>query len=189
MERPHWKVVGTAVMYNELLFKVCKGIKAVGSIEAFLVFAVAALHFAVMPGCFGANCLMDNMKSAAKNIQRMDTLCSLRVGKFPAIVCLDYIWRITKVNNCTLHKVYRAVAAGLLVGVNEPFPTGFFYHGILVEFLTIRARITGCRHIFHIHLPLFAQFCWCIIVPKMLGFLLGGFRFLAVSEPDKYTIQ
>ena len=23
----------------------------------------------------------------------------------------------------------------------------------------------------------------------MLGFLLGGFRFLAVSEPDKYTIQ
>ena len=48
MERPHWKVVGTAVMYNELLFKVCKGIKAVGSIEAFLVFAVAALYFALM---------------------------------------------------------------------------------------------------------------------------------------------
>lgn len=49
MERPHWKVVGTAVMGSELLFKVCKGLKAVGRIEAFLVFAVAPLHFAVMP--------------------------------------------------------------------------------------------------------------------------------------------
>ena len=49
MERPHWKVVGTTIMDRKLLIKVCKGIKAVGRIEAFLVFAVAALHFAVMP--------------------------------------------------------------------------------------------------------------------------------------------
>ena len=49
MERPHWKVVGTTIMDRKLLIKVCKGIKAVGRIEAFLVFPVAALYFAVMP--------------------------------------------------------------------------------------------------------------------------------------------
>ena len=37
-------------MDRELLFKVCTGIKAVGRIETFLVFPVAALYFAVMPG-------------------------------------------------------------------------------------------------------------------------------------------
>ena len=62
MERPHWKVVGTAVMYNELLFKVCKGIKAVGSIEAFLVFPVAALYFAVMPRRVRPDELMSDAK-------------------------------------------------------------------------------------------------------------------------------
>ena len=46
---PHGKVVGAAVMDRELLFKVSKGIKAVGRIETFLVFPVAALYFAVMP--------------------------------------------------------------------------------------------------------------------------------------------
>ena len=49
MERPHWKVVGTTIMDRKLLIKVCKGIKAVGRIEAFLVFSVAALYFAIMP--------------------------------------------------------------------------------------------------------------------------------------------
>ena len=36
-------------MDRKLLIKVCKGIKAVGRIEAFLVFSVAALYFAIMP--------------------------------------------------------------------------------------------------------------------------------------------
>ena len=49
MERPHGKVVGTAVMDSKLRFKVRKGVKAVRRVEAFLVFAVAALYFALMP--------------------------------------------------------------------------------------------------------------------------------------------
>ena len=49
MERPHWKVVGTTIMDSKLLFEVCKGIKAVGRIEAFLVVSVAALYCAIMP--------------------------------------------------------------------------------------------------------------------------------------------
>ena len=36
-------------MYSKLLFKISKGIKAVGRVETFLVFPVAALNLAVMP--------------------------------------------------------------------------------------------------------------------------------------------
>ena len=97
---------------------------------------------------------MDNVKSTTKDIQRMDTICFSRVGKFSAIVRLDHVWRITKVNNCALHKVYRAVAAVFPVYIQEPFSARFIYHGILVEFLTIRTNITGRWHIFYIHLPL-----------------------------------
>ena len=36
-------------MDSKLRFKVRKGVKAVRRVEAFLVFAVAALYFAIMP--------------------------------------------------------------------------------------------------------------------------------------------
>ena len=132
---------------------------------------------------------MNNVKSATQSIKRMNAICLLRVGKFSAVVRLDHFRCIPKVDDRTLHKVYRAVAAVLFVRIDEAFSAGFIYYGVLVEFHTICAHITGCRHIFHIHLPLFTQFRWRIIVPQMLGFLLGGFHLLAVSKPDKHTIQ
>ena len=49
-------------MDSKLLFKVCKGIKAVGRVEAFLVLAVAALCLAIMPGCVRADELMADTK-------------------------------------------------------------------------------------------------------------------------------
>ena len=48
-QRPHGKVVGAVVMDGKLLGEVLEGVKAVGRIEAFLVFSVAALYFAIMP--------------------------------------------------------------------------------------------------------------------------------------------
>ena len=36
---------------------------------------------------------MDNVKSTTKDIQRMDTICFSRVGKFSAIVRLDHVAR------------------------------------------------------------------------------------------------
>ena len=61
-----------------------------------------ARNLSVMPGCLWPDRLVDNVKSAAKNIQRMNAVCLLRVGKFSTIVRLDQVWRITKINNCTL---------------------------------------------------------------------------------------
>ena len=47
---PHGKVVGAAVMDRELLFKVCKGIKAVGRIETFADFGDVLRFQRVAPG-------------------------------------------------------------------------------------------------------------------------------------------
>lgn len=117
------------------------------------------------------------------------TLCLLRMGKLSAIVRLDHIRCIAEVDDRSLHKIHCAITAVLLIGIDKSFSGGFLYHGILVEFLTIYPHIADNRHIFHIHLPLFTQFRGCIIVPQMLGFLLGRFYLLAVAEPDKLTIQ
>ena len=43
VERPHGKVVGTAVMDSKLRFEVCKRIETAAGIVTFLVFPVAAL--------------------------------------------------------------------------------------------------------------------------------------------------
>ena len=119
----------------------------------------------------------------------MNTLCLLRMGKLSAIVRLDHIRCIAEIDDRSLHKIHGAITAVLLIGIDKSFSGGFLYHGILVEFFTIYTHIADDWHIFHIHLPLFAQFCGCIIVPQMLGFFLGRFYLLAVAEPDKHTIQ
>ena len=49
--------------------------------------------------------------------------------------------------------------------------------------------VTGLEDWFCRLLPLFTQFRWRIIVPRMPGFLLGGFHPLAAAGPDKYTVQ
>ena len=49
MERSHGEVVGAAVMDSELLCKVVQRIERMAGIEALLILAVAALHFAVVP--------------------------------------------------------------------------------------------------------------------------------------------
>ena len=61
-ERPHGKVVGTAVMDSKLLFKVCKGIKAVTRIKALLVLTVAALNLTIMPWGIRSDELVANAK-------------------------------------------------------------------------------------------------------------------------------
>ena len=51
-QRPHRKqVIVPAIVDLELPGKVLKGIKRMGSVETFIIFAMAALYFSVMPGC------------------------------------------------------------------------------------------------------------------------------------------
>lgn len=54
----HRDAVGTAVVDLELFVEVFERKERVAAVEAFLVFAVAALHFAIVPGRIGANQLV-----------------------------------------------------------------------------------------------------------------------------------
>ena len=60
-QRSHRKqVIVPAVIDLELLGKVLKGIKSMSGIKPFIIFAVAALYFPVMPGCKWTNQFMAN---------------------------------------------------------------------------------------------------------------------------------
>ena len=54
----HREVVGAAVVDGKLLCEVIQGKESVRRIEALLILAVAALHFAVVTRCIGANQLV-----------------------------------------------------------------------------------------------------------------------------------
>lgn len=54
-ERPHEKVVGTAVVDSEVVGKVVQKEKAVAGVKALLVLPVAALLLAVVAGNVGTN--------------------------------------------------------------------------------------------------------------------------------------
>lgn len=130
-------------------------------VETLLIISVT---FAVVPGRCRTNCFVGNVQLVAENIQRMYAFCFPHVVKFTAVVGLNNIRRITEIDNCSLHKINGTITAVFPVGINEPLPAIFFYHCILVEFLTISTHIADIRHIFHIYLPLFDQFHWRIIV-------------------------
>ena len=84
MERPHGKVVGTAVMDSKLLFEVCKRIKTAAGIETLLVLAVAALNFSVVSGRIGLNQFMldpkfskSSLKESLFWVARAEPVCKL----------------------------------------------------------------------------------------------------------------
>ena len=111
-------------------------------------------------------------------------MCSfglLCVGELTAIIGLDYLRPVAKVDKCTLHKIYCTIATTFFVGIYKPLSGSFIYHSILVKFLTIGPNITGFWDMFYVHLPLFAQFLRRIIMPQMLGFLFCRFCFLAIT--------
>ncbi len=70
MKWPHRKVVGASVVKGKLFCKVIQGKEGVGGIEAFLVFSVTALNFAVMPGCVRTNELVSNAEALRRRLKQ-----------------------------------------------------------------------------------------------------------------------
>ena len=62
VERTHGESVVLSVPDSKLLFKVGERIKAVGSIEVFVVFSMAAFDFPVMSGCVWLDRLVADAK-------------------------------------------------------------------------------------------------------------------------------
>ena len=75
-------------------------------VEALLITAVAAFHFAIMPGCFGANLFVKDMVFSTEGIKNVNTFCVFGVTKFGAVICLNDLGRIAKVENCSFHKIH-----------------------------------------------------------------------------------
>jgi hypothetical protein len=65
VEWTHREIVGTGLVSSELLIKVGEGVKEVPTEEAFLIFPVAALDLAVVPGCIGRISLWRMPRAAA----------------------------------------------------------------------------------------------------------------------------
>ena len=147
-------------------------------VKSLLVISVAALHLAIVPGCPGTNRLMLDVKAATEHIQGMDP-----------VRLLDQCGRITKIADRPPDKVHSAMAAVFLVGINKALSAGLFQHGILIESVAIFPDVAGCRHIFHVHLPLLPQLFGRVIVSEMLGFFLGGLCLFAIAQPYKDAVQ
>ena len=92
----HGKVVGTAVMNSELFFKISQGEGSVDRIKAFLVLPVAALEFAIMPGCVSTNELMPDSQVGSSFLKKgLDvpfTVGKRFVNSKPLLVWTHFTW-------------------------------------------------------------------------------------------------
>lgn len=76
-------------------------------VEAFLIAAMAALYFAIMPRCFWANLFMKNMVFSTEEIKNVNAFRVLAVAKFGSVIRLNGSGRVDKVEDGSLHKVHR----------------------------------------------------------------------------------
>ena len=92
MKRPHREVVGAAVVDSELHCKVIQGIKAAAGVKAFLILAVAALHFTVVARRIGADELVADTQlggGGLKQSREIPLAVGETIGKFKAVIRLD----------------------------------------------------------------------------------------------------
>lgn len=88
----HGEIVGATVMNGDLLGKDIDGIKGVGIVEAFLIFAVAAFDLTVVSGSIGAYELVSNAELSGgvfKKSRNIPFGVGKAVGKLKAIVGVD----------------------------------------------------------------------------------------------------
>ncbi len=79
----------------------------------------------------------------------MNSIRLLNVGKLPSIVRLDHVRRIPKVTHCTLYKVYRAVAAVLILTNSIVF----FYPLVSHQIVSLRQISQSAQPHIDISLP------------------------------------
>ena len=147
-------------------------------VEPFLVIAVAAFDFSVVPGCPWPNQLVYDPKFLTEYIHGMYAVGVAEVCEFSAVVGLDHLWLVLEIDNCVSDEVRGRVTALLFVWIDESLSRCLVDHRVLIEPL-FRTLCVACRwYIFDIHLPFNTDLVRCIIVLQMLRFLLCGLRLL-----------
>ena len=91
-KRSHGEVVGTAIMDSELPGEVIQGVKAAAGVKAFLILAVAALHFTVVARRIGPDELVADTQlcgGGLKQSREIPLAVGKTVGELKSIVSLD----------------------------------------------------------------------------------------------------
>ena len=144
-------------------------------VEAFLVLAMAALDFAIVPRSVRSNELMPDSQLGScllKQCWQIAFAAGETVGKLGAVVCLNAFYPDAVA--CILcgqpAKEIRGRISGLLrIGGKEP-QTGKFVGGGVLEQAKLRIRDTAARNDLHIHLYALTR----------MGHLLIWLRFVCI---------
>ena len=114
-KRPHREVVGAAVVDSKLLCEVIQGKESVRRIEALLILAVAALHFAVVTRCIGANQLVADTQLGGSRLKESGSVLFAgkeTVGELNAVVGLNALHSDTPAG-VPLGQLFQEVGGGI----------------------------------------------------------------------------
>ena len=143
-------------------------------IEVFIVFAVAALDLAVVPGGEGLNAFVLNAKSIQRHFKECFLVGALRVepvGKLGAVVGLDTLNSIREAFHAVLNELRGRIGIMLFEGFQVTKTAVFINEGVLVIIAAILFGIldgssnqAGCRNILHIDLNLLPGIVCCFVL-------------------------
>ena len=169
-KRAHRKAVGAVVMDGKLLLKVSQRKERMERIKAFLVFPMAALHFAIMPRRVRANELMADSQVGSDFLKKggdVSIAVGKTVSKFKTVISLD-TFHMDTLAGTPLHQPFQEVSGGigglLRISRQETKPGELINDGIL-EQAQLRVCDTAARDYLRIHLHSFYR----------MGHLLVGF--------------
>ena len=113
-KRSHGEVVGAAVVGSELSGKVIQGEKAAAGVKAFLILAVAALHFTVVSRRIGPDELVADTQlcgGGLKQSREIPLAVGKTIGKFKSVVSLDTFHADTSVG-IPLKQLFQEIGGG-----------------------------------------------------------------------------
>ena len=102
-------IVGT-LANSQLILKVLERIETMRSVELFVVFSVASLHFSVVPWCVGLDQLVPNTKTFQLGFKGRRSIAALgqqSLCKFGAVIGLYTFNRVRKSFHYVLKEQFR----------------------------------------------------------------------------------
>ena len=167
-EGSHGQVVRATVVDSKLLCKVIQGLERAARVEAFLIFAVAALDLAVVPRRIGANQFMPDAKlggSFFKQSRHITFTIREPIGKLKAVVCLDtfHLYASALIPFCQFtEEVCGGTGRLLRIGGEKPQPCELV-NGCVLEQTKLWIRDALAWHDFHIHLDALTGTCHLLV--------------------------
>ena len=180
-KRPHREVVGAAVVDGKLLCEVIQGKERVRRIEALLILAVAALHFAVVTRCIGANQLVADTQLGGSRLKESGSVLFAgkeTVGELNAVVGLNALHSDTPAGvplDQLFQKVGRGIGGLLGIGCKET-QTSKFINGGILEQPKFRISDAAAGNHLHVHLDPLSRISHLLVGLGFIGWFLFSLR-------------